>query len=337
MNGLTLPLLREAFSGMDGARIALIGDICLDAYWEADMRLSELSRETPHYPLPVVSERYSPGGAGNAAACIAALNVARIAVCGVVGDDWRGDMLKSLLDRAGIDTSHLIRTDRRVTNAYIKPMRRGISDVVYEDARLDFENRTPSDAETERMTLKALDDMAKEADVICVSDQLRFGCVTDAVREKLSSLGAEGKRVIVDSRDRIGLYDHVIVKPNEVEATRAFPAAAGSDPEDMAALAAHIAKKNRAPALITLGEKGCCLAYEGKTARIPACPVRPPIDFCGAGDAFLAGFAASVAAGVDLLTAARIATLTSAVTIKKLGETGTASRRELEEALSLYG
>ena len=42
------------------ARLLVIGDICLDLYWYADMRRSRLSRETPHFPLPVVSEKASP-------------------------------------------------------------------------------------------------------------------------------------------------------------------------------------------------------------------------------------------------------------------------------------
>ena len=49
-------------------RIGVIGDFCLDVYWHADMTRSELSRETPHFPLPIVQERLSPGGAGNVVA-----------------------------------------------------------------------------------------------------------------------------------------------------------------------------------------------------------------------------------------------------------------------------
>lgn len=36
--------------GHKNARIGIIGDFCVDIYWHADMRKSELSRETPHYP-----------------------------------------------------------------------------------------------------------------------------------------------------------------------------------------------------------------------------------------------------------------------------------------------
>ena len=45
---LTREELRRRLEAVDGAKICLIGDFCLDIYWHADMRLSELSRETPH-------------------------------------------------------------------------------------------------------------------------------------------------------------------------------------------------------------------------------------------------------------------------------------------------
>lgn len=59
--------------GHKNARIGIIGDFCVDIYWHADMRKSELSRETPHYPLPIVGERVYLGAGGNVAANLAAL------------------------------------------------------------------------------------------------------------------------------------------------------------------------------------------------------------------------------------------------------------------------
>ena len=137
---LTKDEITELLPLLDNARVGLIGDLCLDVYWEADMKKSELSRETPHHPLPVVEERFNPGGASNVACNIAALRPKSLSVVGVVGKDWRGITLLSELDARGIDTSLIITDESRVTNTYIKPMRHGISDVVYEDPRLDFEN-----------------------------------------------------------------------------------------------------------------------------------------------------------------------------------------------------
>ena len=328
--------LQELLGQIDGARVGLIGDLCLDLYWLADMKLSELSRETPHYPLPVIEERWAPGGAGNVANNIAALNPKKLLVVGLIGHDWRGDLLMRSMEEVGIDCSCVIRDPSRVTNTYIKPLRRGISDVVYEDPRLDFESRFPISEETERKILAALDTMAAEVDVICVSDQMKFGCITPAVREKLSALGSKGKTVIVDSRDHIHEYRNVTVKPNEIEASRSFGDGLSLELDRISDLASDIAIRNGRTTLITLGEKGCFIADGECVVRCPACPVEPPIDFCGAGDTFLSGYGTMLSAGATPIQAAQIACLCSAVTIKKLGETGTASRNEVLTAWDTY-
>lgn len=328
--------LAELLENIGRVRIGLIGDLCLDMYWLADMRLSELSRETPHYPLPVVEERYAPGGAGNAACNIAALKPGALKVIGMIGDDWRGDLLlKSLMER-GIDGKYIVRDVSVTTNAYIKPLRRGISDVTYEDPRLDFENRAPLSEAAESKILAAIEQAAADLDVICVSDQMLYGCITPAVRAALSELGERGKTVIVDSRYRAADYRHVTVKPNEVEAVRAFADGKERDLDGLSILASEISQRNGRLALITLGEHGCFAAQNGEVLRVPACRVEPPIDFCGAGDTFLAGFGALLAAGANSIEAAQGANLCAAVTIKKLGETGTASREEVLAAYDRY-
>ncbi|GHV47905.1 hypothetical protein FACS1894181_02370 [Bacteroidia bacterium] len=43
--------LNDILSKAGRTKIGLIGDLCIDIYWKADMTRSELSRETP--PLPV--------------------------------------------------------------------------------------------------------------------------------------------------------------------------------------------------------------------------------------------------------------------------------------------
>ena len=328
---LTRNELENMLAGADRARICLIGDLCLDMYWLADMKLSELSRETPHYPLPVVEERFSPGGAGNAACNIAELRPGKFSVVGLVGMDWRGDLLMKALSDRGICTEHIVRSGNCVTNTYIKPLRRGISEVVYEDPRLDFENRAPMTEECENMILAALEKAAEDAEVICVSDQMKFGCITPRVRERLSRMGREGKTVIVDSRDHIGDYENVIVKPNEIEAARAY-----GDGKSLEEIARRASIENGRPFIMTLGEKGCYAAEDGRVTHCPACPVEGPIDFCGAGDTFLSGFGVMLAAGSGIVKAAQAANLCSAVTIKKIGTTGTAGRDEVLAAWDRY-
>ena len=315
--------LHEIFAGIDQARIAVIGDFCLDMYWMADMRRSQLSRETPHFPLPVTEERMSPGAAGNVVCNIAALKPASVAAFGVLGPDWRGHALRQLLKDAGAETAGLLECPGRVTTAYCKPLRKGFSDVVYEDPRLDFENSEPVSPDVQEQLLAQVS--ASGADIICVCDQLDQGVVGSVLREGLCQLGRQGKRILVDSRDRIGLYHHVIVKPNEVEAARA--AQAGSD---YTAIARALSQKNDRPALVTLGEQGCLVCEEGQVTPVPARKVAPPVDICGAGDTFLSALACALAAGSTLREAAWFANTASAVTIRKIHVTGTASRAEME-------
>ncbi len=318
-----------SFEKLDNVKIAVIGDFCLDVYWYADMTKSCLSRETPHFPLPVCREKMSPGGAGNVAANIAALCIEKVYAIGVRGGDWRGDSLEKVLCENGVDTSLFVKSCGRFTNTYIKPMKYGFSGQCFESARLDFEAMTPLDEKSEKEILEKLMFVADKVDIICVCDQMAYGCITEKVRKKLCELGKAGKKIIVDSRDRIGLYKYVTVKPNEIEAERAT----GFKNEEDSAKA--LETKTERPSIVTCGDRGCYVCKDGKAVLVPAFKKDGEIDFCGAGDTFLSAFASFLAAGYEMSEAARHANAASCVTVHKVGTTGTATREEIKEILGL--
>lgn len=322
--------LEEILHGIAATRVGVIGDVCLDLYWHADMTRSALSRETPHFPLPIVSEKAGPGAAGNVACNVAELCKDGLCVLGVLGTDWRGDLLAASLEERGIAAGSLLRAPDRWTDTYIKPMRSGFSDVVYEDPRLDFENHAPLSEAQERMLVDRLRALAPKLDVLCVCDQMANGCITPAVREAIGALGKTGLKIVVDSRNNIGQYRHVIVKPNDLEAAKAVLGSA--DPltlERLAGVAVRLSGQNQKPALITVGERGCLLADGSAVRHIPACPTPGPHDICGAGDTFMALFALAYGAGADLTEAVFLGNMAASVTIRKIGTTGTASAGEI--------
>jgi len=292
------------------------------------MRLSELSRETPHHMLPIVEERMSPGGGGNVTANMAALKPSKIHVVGVIGDDWRGKELSKLLDALGIDVSHLLTTAGRFTNTFCKPLRTGYSHVVYEDPRLDFFNNSPHEKETEDRLIAALTKLAPQIDVLCVSDQQPYGTITERVREYILQLAAEGLTVIADSRERINLYNRGIIKPNEIEGAKASGVCDAAGIDDFYEAALQLAQGREV--IMTIGAEGSLYAADGELVHIPANAVGGEIDIVGAGDTFLSGFALAIAAGANRLEAAKIAGLCSEVTIQKIGTTGTASAKEVQ-------
>lgn len=326
--------LEALLSKIPSVSVAVVGDICLDIYWKADMTKSELSRETPHYPLPVVEEWMSPGGAGNVAANVAALKARQVNLLGTVGIDWRGDTLIKEISKQGIETEGILKCTNWRTNAYCKPLRAGISDVVYEDPRIDFDNFEPIPDEDEERLLSLIDSVEGKVDVICVSDQKLFGCITPRVRERIIQLSKKGRKVVVDSRDRIALYDSVILKPNEVEGYRAVNTEGDpryADLDDFIDTANELAIKNSSKVCMTLGEQGSVCVDGDNVYHMPAYKIMPPIDFCGAGDTFLSAFSCAVAAGAALFEAAALANIAAAVVIQKIGITGTASKEEIIE------
>jgi rfaE bifunctional protein kinase chain/domain len=321
---LTRERLNEILDKIKTVSIAVFGDLCLDIYWHADMRMAELSRETPHFAMPITEERIYLGGGGNVAANMAALGPRSVIASGTAGEDWRARELTRLMNGQSIDTRYIVRAPHLVTNAFCKPLRRGISDTVYEDPRLDFANVNPLGEETEDALINALDAIAEKVDILCVSDQLPtnvYGAVTEKIRGHIIQLAAKGLTAVIDSRDRVALYagKNIIIKPNEIEGLRA--AACEADPA--------VALSQDREVIMTLGPLGSVYAANGKTTHIPARGVTGPIDTVGAGDTFIAAFSLAVAAGASRTEAAYFAGLCSEVTIQKIGTTGTATPREV--------
>lgn len=236
------------------------------------------------------------------------------------------------LAEAGVDIRNLAESGKVITNAYCKPFRKGISNIEYEAPRIDFANYKDLPEEAEEELIHMFEQSIGNVDVLCVSDQFHFGCITPAVRERIVAFAGEGLKVVVDSRDRIGPYKGVLLKPNEVEGMKAVYGKSGAvNPgiEDFAAAAQILAERNQAEVCMTLGPRGCLYAGSSPVVHIPSYEVQPPVDICGAGDTFLSAFSCAIAVGAKAWEAASFANMSADVTIRKVGITGTASPDEI--------
>jgi sugar/nucleoside kinase (ribokinase family) len=136
-----------------------------------------------------------------------------------------------------------------------------------------------------------------------------------------------------DSRARIGLFQHVIVKPNTREATLAVrPDWTGEiNLELVKESGAELFRRNRKPVFLTVGAQGILLFTEASCEHIPAVPVSGEIDIVGAGDSVMAGIMSALCSGAEPDEAALLGNLVASITIQQIGTTGTATPVQVRE------
>lgn len=314
--------LQESLSLIRKARVAVIGDLALDAYWEFEPAENETSLETGLPVRRIRRQRYAPGGAANVARSLARLGASRVEVTGVIGSDPFGDLLLKLLVASGCGTSHLLRQEEWQTAAYVKPL-----SGAHEGSRLDLGNFNRMTAETKKRLLKTLDELLPQVEVVVVNQQL-----SDAFLEKdwLIEWKALTKRhpatrILVDARKCAADFGAQVAKLNEKEARELV----GRDLGPME-LALESAKKMGCLIFLTRGDRGLVVAKaSGECEIFPAVRIPPPVDPVGAGDTTVAALAAALAGGVDSSSAAKLAVLAAAVTVRKICETGAPTPEEI--------
>ena len=332
--------LAEILDRFPSKTIAVVGDFFLDRYWLIDESLNEPSVETGLDAYQVVGRRHAPGAAGTVVNNLHALGIGKLIAVGFSGVDGEGVVLRQALTQLGVDQEFLFAVSERVTPTYTKPM---IGD--RELNRFDLKNHEPLPARIESEIEHALDAVARSVDALIVMDQVsqrNCGVVTDRIRTKIAELGRKRTPPIIyaDSRQWISEYSDVLIKCNHYEAVGAFhpeyDRLTGSlkDAEPDNALIVDCGRKmstrtNR-PVFVTLGVRGQYVIGEnGQVDLVPAVKVEGPIDICGAGDATTSGIVASLCSGASLAEAAAVGNRVAAITIRKLGTTGTATPEEL--------
>jgi rfaE bifunctional protein kinase chain/domain len=323
-------------------KVGIVGDLFLDRYLDLDAALTEPSLETGLDAYQVVGVRSSPGAAGTVLNNLVALGVARVCPITVIGNDGEGYELRRALKRLpAVDLRGLIVTSKRRTPTYTKPILHTAGSPPRELNRLDIKNRRRMPEGLECRIHHHLYELWPWFDAVVVLDQVSerdCGVVTAGVRAHLTELTATepGKFVLADSRERIGLFRGMCLKPNRSEALKAAGFPVDDCAETLQRAAGHLARQAGCWVFCTDGSRGILLASPqvGKSAtqtRIPSYAVDGPIDIVGAGDSTSAGIVCAMAAGVTVEAAAAFGNLVASITIQQLGTTGTATPDQLRQ------
>jgi rfaE bifunctional protein kinase chain/domain len=333
-------VLERILSSIPPLTIGVLGDLFLDRYLDLDASLTEPSIETGLDAYQVASVRASPGAAGTVINNLVALGVGRIVPIAMIGDDGEGYELRQALQKMpSVELANLVISADRRTPTYTKPMLCRKDEVPRELNRLDIKNRRPLPTEVETKILEALSTAWSSLDALLVLDQVSevdCGVITARVRDRLEELAHRNpqKIVLADSRERIGLFRNVWLKPNERECL-----CAAGEVGEISGAVITLTRRTQRPVFCTRSERGMLVAEPGETTpiHVPAYPVDGPIDPVGAGDSSSAALACALAGGASRTEAAAFANLVASITIQQIGTTGTASPAQIRECGLSFG
>jgi len=336
---------RERFEQITGryqdAKIAIVGDFCLDRYLEIDPQRAETSIETGLPVHNVVRVRSQPGGAGTILNNLVSLGVGEIFAVGFCGEDGEGFELKrALAALPAVNLEHFVTSSERRTFVYCKPLVMEPGQPPRELNRLDSKNWKVTPSALQQDLASRVTALANRVDAIILLDQVdvaETGVVTRSVAAAARAAVTDRPELLVLADSRRGVQDFPPLgfKMNAAE----LAMLSGNVTESLEAVksaATDLAAENGQPVFVTMAAEGIVGAAAGRPAEhVPAFPVEGEIDIVGAGDATMANLTAALVGGATMFEAMQLAMAAASVVIHQLGTTGTATLAQLARRLSV--
>ncbi len=284
--------------------------------------------------LPVAGEtltgrtiQFSPGGKGNNQMTAAHRAGADVLILGCRGNDTLGQIMAAHYAAEGMSERYVV-VDPAVETA----------SALIEIDETDGQNRilimlAANERVDRARVLEAEADFAA-ADVVLT----QFETTTDTVRAAKELAIKYGKPFILNPAPYVEvpaeLFDGVdYVTPNETEA-EAFTGVRVESIEDCRRAAAKFFEMGVKNVIITLGVRGVFYTDGNREVTVPALPVKA-VNTTGAGDAFNGALATAIGEGLDIETALKFATCTSAISVTREGAAASMPTRGEIEGLLL--
>lgn len=325
--------LLELIDGFPAVRTAVFGDLIVDEFIYGD--IARVSREAPVLILNYDSTEIVPGGAGNAAANLAALGGSAAAI-GVTGRDETGSRLLDVMRRS-VDVRSVIAARGLRTPTKTRILAGGIHSAKQQVVRIDrAAGAGLTDADRKAVASRLLRTAAR-CDALLVSDY-GSGIVTPglvALAQKSLRRRGRAAPVLVDSRYALLRFRGMTTcTPNESEVEELFGIRIGENLRVLERAGRELLRVTRSSAvLVTRGSRGMALFERDRpTAHIPIVGSDQIADVTGAGDTVIATMTLALTAGASFLEAAHLANYAGGLVVMKRG-TATVSADELRAAV----
>ncbi|MFO8052671.1 MAG: D-glycero-beta-D-manno-heptose-7-phosphate kinase [Candidatus Omnitrophota bacterium] len=312
--------LKKIISKFANKKILVVGDLILDRHI-----FGSVNRISPEAPVPVVwakKETFRAGGAANVGLNLTDLG-AKVALCGLIGQDIFGKQLYSLLNKKKLSTKYIFKDKKRRTT-----LKTRIIAHHQQVVRLDWETTNHFSKRTTTNIINKIKNNLDNFDAVIIEDYGKGMVNPLLVKELVSLCGKKDKIITVDPKeDHFQYYQGVTaLTPNLSEAQIAAGKKAKNKSE-IKSLGEKILKELKPKSvLLTLGEDGMMLFEKGKIQHIPTAALEV-YDVTGAGDTVISLFTLALASGATSLQAAQLANLAAGSVVGNLGATTTTKKK----------
>lgn len=313
-----------------GRRIAVVGDLIADEFIYG--RVERVSREAPVLILRYDQTIVVPGGAGNAAANLAALG-ASVRLTALAGREEAGRrLLASLPSR--VSRRGVLRPAGYRTPVKTRILAGGIHSAKQQVVRIDRIRDAHVTGRVQASFARAARLAVAGADAVIVSDY-GSGLITPTLVNGLRRAAGRRVPILLDSRyDTLAYRGLTACTPNESEVEQLLDVEIDDHPEALErAGRTLLARTGMQAVLITRGSRGMAL-FEPKqpTRHIEIFGTDEIADVTGAGDTVIATLGLALAAGASAYQAARLANYAGGLVVMKRG-TATVGPVELRAAI----
>lgn len=299
--------------------VLVIGDLALDEMIYGDTE--RISREAPVLILQHTHTRLILGGASNAAHNASVLNGGKVAVVGVVGEDYQAEQLISTFNKANVETKYLVKDKDRKTITKTRISGSCSQSITQQIVRIDRQTNEVISKETEEKVIATLEKAIPEYDAIILSDY-HIGTLSPKVIDKsIEMANRHGKIIVADVQKDLDNYKNVTSMTPNLPDTQKFVGFFIKDDETMQKAGEKVLNSTRAKSvLITCGADGM-VVFEpnGKISKIPVFNKSEVFDVTGAGDTVTAVFTMALAAGAEPKYAAIIGNIAASIVVKQFG------------------
>jgi ribokinase len=251
-----------------------------------------------------------PGGKGSNQAVAAARLGAESHFVGIIGSDPLGKIARTLYQEEGVHAEHLVETREKATGVgFIIVNPEGRNGIILDMGANEL---------IDRQFVRKAETVIARSDVVLSVLEIPVEGAAEAM-----TLGRKhGVKTILNPAPAAALPEEMLrvidlITPNETELRILM----GLRPDDAAPtreLALELQKKYGITVIVTRGESGMILVDDKGVSEFASVPVEV-IDTTGAGDAFTAALAVSLAEGRDLPSAIKFAGCSGALACTKYG------------------